>query len=121
MTRLGRTTCFGLAAAAAITASVAAKPPSGPPLPSITPNTLIEATLTTKVPLRAPAGTRFALSWTFSNGQRPWDPGLAMPDQTYSGHDGERKGTHGLNSTSILASGRCAAPGVCTDTLRSAT
>jgi hypothetical protein len=37
--------------------------------------TLVRATLTSRVPLQATPGTRFALTWTFANSQGYIDPG----------------------------------------------
>jgi hypothetical protein len=51
-------------------------------------NTLVQATLTSRVPLRATPGTRFALSWTLANSQGFFDPGGMTIFARLVSHDG---------------------------------
>ena len=46
------------------------------PAAADTPLTLVQATLTSRVPVHATTGTRFALTWTFANDSGSVDPGL---------------------------------------------
>ena len=77
--------CAAVLALVALSALPASASASSP----VRVGTLVRATLTSRVPLHAIPGTRFALSWTLANSQGFFDPGGMTIFARLVSHDGK--------------------------------